>query len=183
MLTFKLSPSLHLLFIPFHLESKVCFPYSADVESYRPHLDIISKLEEGWWQRRDEGAQRAGLLGLVVKRGLGGWVKGNWRSRCLLVSVLELVFVRRAGIQLEQIYLQGPWAHLISQPSSNEENTTLTSTSPCWQPDRRGNELFYLFEVECCDDLQLQELHNIFTLRRYHIIKEKTNKPRAFYFF
>lgn len=72
MLTFKLSPSLHLLFIPFHLESKVCFPYSADVESYRPHLDIISKLEEGWWQRRDEGAQRAGLLGLVVKRGLGG---------------------------------------------------------------------------------------------------------------
>lgn len=53
-------------------ESKVCFPYSADAQSYRPHVDPIYKLVKGrgpWWgiQR----ARRAHLQGFVVKKALG----------------------------------------------------------------------------------------------------------------
>lgn len=74
MLTLKLLPLLHLLFIGSlsGLIVKICPPYAADVESYKPHLDLISKLEEGGWLCRDEGAPRAGPPGFVVKKGHGG---------------------------------------------------------------------------------------------------------------
>lgn len=120
MLTFKLSPSLHLLFI--HCERLHCRQESKKksafpiVESYRPHLDLICKLDgervAGCGGMR--GHREQVFWALWWKRRPGGWVQGNWRSRCLPVSGLGLVFVRRAGIQLEQIRLQGTWAHLTS---------------------------------------------------------------------
>lgn len=154
MLSFKLSPLLHLLFIPH--QSLWVAPLLVKVKSLLflfswcsilwatpgPNLQI----KGGVW--RDEGVQGARLRGFVVKKRLGGWVQGNLRSRCLLVSMLKLVFVRRAGIQLEQIH------DLIYHPrhSSSEK-------IPPWPADKQAGGWFFIFffKAENCDDLQLKK--------------------------
>lgn len=77
MLTFKLLPLVHLLFIGSFMrvaslsqESKVCSPYSADLECFKPHLLLMPKLEKLGWLWRDGGAQRAHPPSFVVKKNL-----------------------------------------------------------------------------------------------------------------
>lgn len=117
MSTFELSPSLHLLLISLlslwvaRVKSLLSLFSWCRILQATPGHNLKIKGRKGWWRERGHRKQVSKALWWK-----GDWkgVPGNQRSRCLLVSVLNLVSVRHAGIHLEQIHLQGPWAHLQS---------------------------------------------------------------------
>lgn len=69
--------------------------------------------------------------------------------------------------------------------SSSTMLSSTEKTAPWPLPEhvdtQRGEKSsLYLLEAKLCNDLQLQELHNISTLSSYHIVKENN---QAFYLF
>lgn len=163
MLTFKLSPLLHL-----HHHSLWAASLTVRVKSLLSLFRWcrILKATPGPNLRIRRGGYREHVSKALWWKGEIGGTGVYWSQCWSLCSLVVLAFRLNKSVSMDHELINYP------QPSSNKENTTLTSTRPCWQADRRGNRLFICLKLNAVMIYNFK-LHNIPTPGVDHIVKER----------